>query len=187
MTDILSGIKSPGARRLTVVKLKTGNNLGFTLPEVMIVLCIMAVMTLIAVPAFMNLLPGMRLNSSARQAFMAMARARQGAVSSNTDAYVKFDTIGNSIKVWLDNGPGAAKGNGAKDASEPYIFERVTDEGVIFAFRYPSDTVGFNSRGLPISKSYYLSNYLAYFLWLQNSEGKYKSIIINPVGNIKIS
>jgi len=170
-----------------VITRQRHNHKGFTLPEMLIVLCIMVVMTMIAVPTFMNLLPGMRLNSSARQAFMAMARARQWAVSSNTNAYVKFDTNGNSIKVWLDNGPGAAKGNGAKDESEPYIFEGVTDEGVIFAFRYPSDTVGFNSRGLPISKSYYLSNYLAYFLWLQNSEGKYKSIIINPVGNIKIS
>ena len=172
---------------MTVNKLQPGNNRGFTLPEVMIVLCIMVVMTLIAVPAFMNLLPGMRLNSSARQVFMAMARARQGAVSSNTDAYVKFDTNDNSIKVWLDNGPDAATGNGAKDASEPYIFEGVTDDGVTFAFRYPSDTAGFNSRGLPITGGYYLSNYLAYFLWLQNSEGTYKSIIVNPVGNIKIS
>ena len=170
-----------------MMKLQPNHNRGFTLPEMLIVLCIMVVMTLIAIPTFMNLLPGMRLNSSARQVFMAMARARQGAVTQNTDAYVKFDTNDNSIRAWLDNGPGAARGNGAKDASEPYIFEGFADDGVSFAFRYPADTAGFNSRGLPISGGYYLSNYLAYFLWLKNSENKYKSIIINPVGNIKIS
>lgn len=159
---------------------------GFTLPEMLVTLGIMAIVTLIAIPGFMSLLPGMRLNGSARQVFMAMARAKQGAVSQNTDAYVKFDTNDNSIRAWLDNGPGAARGNGAKDASEPYIFEGFTDDGVSFAFRYPADTAGFNSRGLPVSGGYYLT-YLAYFLWLKNSENKYKSIIINPVGNIKIS
>ena len=61
-----------------MIKLQSNNNRGFTLPEMLIVLCIMVVMTLIAVPTFMNLLPGMRLNSSARQVFMAFARARQG-------------------------------------------------------------------------------------------------------------
>ena len=160
---------------------------GFTLPEMLITLGIMAVVTLIAIPSFMSLLPGMRLNSSARQVFMAMARARQAAVSGNTDAYVKFDTNDNSIRAWLDNGPGSARGNGAKDASEAYIFEGFTDDGVSFAFRYPSDTAGFNSRGLPVGGSYYFSNFLAYFLWLKNAENKYKSIIINPVGSIKIS
>ncbi len=160
---------------------------GFTLTEILVVLAIMAVAAMIVIPSFMTLLPGMRLNSSARQVFMAMARARQAAVSGNADAYVKFDTNDNSIRAWLDNGPGSARGNGAKDAGEPYIFEGFTDDGVSFAFRYPSDTAGFNSRGLPVSGSYYLSNFLAYFLWLKNAENKYKSIIINPVGSIKIS
>ncbi len=163
-------------------KLQPGNNRGFTLIEMLIILCVMGVMTLIAVPAFMSLLPEMRLNSSARQVFTAMARARQGAVSNNTDAYVIFDTNDNSIKVWLDNGPDAATGNGARDESEPYIFEGFTDNGVTFALMSPADTAGFNSRGLP-----YLDNYSQYDLRLQNSEGKYKSIIINPAGNIKIS
>ena len=42
-------------------------------------------MTLIAVPTFMNLLPDMRLNSSARKVYMAFARARQGAVTQNIE------------------------------------------------------------------------------------------------------
>ena len=169
-----------------MTKLQPDNIRGFTLPEMMIVLCIMGVMTLIAVPAFMSLLPEMRLNSSARQVFIAMARARQGAVSQNANACIKFSTTDNSIRAWLDNGPGGARGNYAKDASEPYIFEGFLDDGVIIAFRYPGDTAAFNARGLPVGGGDYLGNYLSYILYLQNSQNKYKGIKISPIGAITI-
>ena len=91
----------------------------------------------------MSLLPEMRLNSSARQVFMAFARARQGAVTLNTDACVKFNQTENTIQAWLDNGPGSARGNGAKDASESYVFQGTMDDGVSIALFYPSDTFRF--------------------------------------------
>lgn len=167
--------------------LQPDHNHGFTLPEMLIVLCIMMVMTLIAVPTFMNLLPEMRLNSSARQVYMAFARARQGAVTQNTDACVKFSQANKTIHAWLDNGPGSARGNSAKDASEPYVFEGVMDEGVSIAFFYPYDTFTFNARGLPKTSSWIQEQLLAYMIYLVNTDSKYKSIQINPVGSIKIS
>lgn len=175
-----------------MLKLKSDNNHGFTLPEMLIVLAIMGVMTMIAIPTFMNLMPGMRLNSSARQVYMAMARAKQGAVSQNTDAYVMVDTDDNSIKAWLDNGPGAARGNGAKDASEPFIFEGFIDDGVSFASIYPtpptaeSPTAGFNSRGLPKTSSLVEEQWTSYSIRLVNTDSKFKNVRINPVGCIKI-
>ena len=187
MTDILSGIKSPGARRLTVVKLKTGNNLGFTLPEMLIAMCIMVVMTLIAVPTFMNLLPEMRLNSSARQVYMAFSRAKQGAVTQNADACVKFSQSNKTILVWLDNGPGSARGNSAKDASESYVFEGSLDDGILISSHYPGDTVTFDARGLPKSAGWFQDNFLAYWIFLMNGQNQIKSIRITPVGGIKIS
>ena len=170
-----------------MLKLQPENNRGFTLHEMMIVLCVMVVMTLIAVPTFMNLLPGMRLNSSARQVFMAFARAKQGAVTQNTDACVKFSKTNKTILVWLDNGPGSARGNGAKDASESYVFEGALDDGIIISSHYPGDTVTFDARGLPKSSGWFLDNFLAYWIFLTNSQDKNKSIRISPVGGIKIS
>lgn len=181
-------MKNPDHRRMTVLKLQPDNNHGFTLPEMMIVLCIMVVMTLIAVPTFMNLLPGMRLNSSARQVYMAFARARQGAVTQNTDACVKFSQTEKTIKVWLDNGPGSARGNSAKDASEAYIFEGTMDDGISIASYYPSnDTVTFNARGLPETSSFFEEQIYSYIIRLENADSKYKSIRITPVGGIKVS
>ena len=170
-----------------MTKLQPDNNRGFTLPEMLIVLCVMVVMTLIAVPAFMSLLPEMRLNSSARQVFMAFARARQGAVTLNTDACVKFNQTENTIQAWLDNGPGSARGNGAKDASESYVFQGTMDDGVSIALFYPSDTFRFNARGLPKTSGWIQEQLLSYVIYLVNTESKYKNIRINPVGGIKIS
>ena len=170
-----------------MLKLRQKNIGGFTLPEMLVVLCILVVMSLIAVPAFMKLLPGMRLNSSARQIYTAFARARQGAVSQNTDACVKFSRSNKTIEVWLDNGPGSAGGNGAKDSSEPYVFEGALDDGISIQFLYPSDTFRFNSRGLPKTSSWIEEQFLSYYVYLQNSESKYKLIVVTPTGGVRVS
>ncbi len=168
-------------------KLHPHNHRGFTLTEMMIVLCIIVATALIAVPTFMNLLPQMRLNSSARQVFMAFARARQGAVTQNADACVKFSQANRTISAWVDNGPGSARGNSAKDASEPYIFQGTLDAGVSIAFFFPYDTLVFNARGLPKTSSWMEEQLLSYFIYLVNSDNRYKSIRVSPVGGIKIS
>ena len=178
-------MKIPRSRRMTVNKLQPGNNRGFTLPEMVIVLCIMGLMTLIAVPTFMNLLPGMRLNSSARQVYMAFARARQGAVTQNTDAYVNFSQTNKTIKVWLDNGPGSARRNGTKESSEAYVFEGSLDDGVSIAI-LTADTFTFNPRGLPKTSSWVEDLFFSYSIRLRNSESKFKNIRISSSGGIKI-
>jgi len=172
---------------VTVTLLRPNNQKGFTLPEMLIVLGIMVVMAMIAVPAFMTLLPDMRLNSSARQVYMAFARARQGAVTQNSDACVKFSSSNKTIDVWLDNGPGSARGNSAKDASEEYIFQGTLDDGVSISFFYPYDTFVYNARGLPKTSSWIQEQLLAYIIYLVNSKNKYKNIRVTPVGGIKIS
>ena len=177
----------PWKRKTVVLKLRQKNIGGFTLPEMLVVLCILVVMSLIAVPAFMKLLPGMRLNSSARQIYTAFARARQGAVSQNTDACVKFSQSNKTIEVWLDNGQGSAEGNGAKDSGEPYVFEGALDDGISIQFLYPSDTFRFNSRGLPKTSTSWEEQVLSYWIYLRNSESKYKLIIVTPTGGVRVS
>lgn len=166
---------------------KRNSACGFTLLEMIVTLGVMTLVSAIAIPAFMGLLPGMRLNSSARQIFVAFARARQGAVTQNADACVKFSTANNTVVAWVDNGPGSARGNGAKDSSEPYIFEGETDEGVSIEFFFPYDTMRFNSRGLPVGTGTYLDQILSYYLYLRNSQNRYKIIRVTPVGGIVIS
>ena len=100
---------------------------------------------------------------------------------------MKFSQTNKTIKAWLDNGPGSARGNGAKDASENYVFEGTMDDGVSIALFYPSDTFRFNARGLPKTSSWIEEQLLSYIIYLANTENKYKNIRITPVGGIKIS
>ena len=65
---------------------------GFTLIEMMIVIAVLTIMASIAIPNFMSLLPGMRLNGAARQVMGDLMAARMKAVKLNKRTKVFFDT-----------------------------------------------------------------------------------------------
>ncbi len=65
---------------------------GFTLIEMMIVVAVLAIMAGIAIPGFMSLLPGMRLNGAARQVMGDLMAARMKAVKLNQRTKVFFDS-----------------------------------------------------------------------------------------------
>ena len=64
---------------------------GFTLIEMMVVVIVLAIMAAIAIPSFMSLLPGMRLNGAARQVMGDLMGARMKAVKLNQRTKVFFD------------------------------------------------------------------------------------------------
>jgi len=63
---------------------------GFTLMEMLVVIAVLAVMAAIAIPSFMSLLPGMRLNGAARQVMTDLLDARMNAVKNNNEFKVFF-------------------------------------------------------------------------------------------------
>ena len=65
---------------------------GFTLIEMMIVIAVFTIMAGIAIPSFMSLLPGMRLNGAARQVMGDLMAARMKAVKLNQRTKVFFDS-----------------------------------------------------------------------------------------------
>lgn len=79
---------------------------GFSLLELMIVLAIMAIVSAIAAPNFMNYLAERRLNGAARQVMSDLMSARQKAVSLNQKVKVFFGDS-HAYRIWND-----ADGNG---------------------------------------------------------------------------
>jgi len=63
---------------------------GFTLIEMMVVIAIIAVLSAIAVPSFMEYARNQRLNGAARQVYTDLMNARQQAVTENKKMIVQF-------------------------------------------------------------------------------------------------
>ena len=152
---------------------------GFTLIEMMVVIVVLVIVAAIAIPTFMSLLPGMRLNGSARAIFVTMNQTRMRAVAENTIGIIKFDPANNTFTAWLDDGP--AGNNWALDSTDTSIKSGSTETGVsISSTTIPYNTFGYNSRGLPAGTPG------AYAVTLTNSEGDTQQVQVSALGIVKM-
>jgi type IV fimbrial biogenesis protein FimT len=150
---------------------------GFTLVEVMIVVAVFGIMAAIAIPAFMKLLPGMRLNGAARMVMGDLMAARMKAVKLNQLTKVSFDG-GHAYKICNDENNDGAVGstegdNITMDLHKESANQEAKYEDVTFT-NEPSDVV-FSPRGTASNRTFVL----------QNSAGS-KTIRISIAGRVKI-
>jgi type IV fimbrial biogenesis protein FimT len=151
-------------------KVEMGKKAGFTLVEVMIVIAVFAIMAAVAIPAFMSLLPGMRLNGATRQVAGDLMAARMNAVKVNKDTQVIFDDDNDKYQVWYDE-----DGDGNKDLiTEKYI-----------QTNYHDVTVSSNNN--PIFHPRGTATNLPTITLLSTSGAGSKRITISIAGRVKIN
>ena len=75
---------------------------GFSLPELMIVVALIAILSAVAVTSIKSNLPQYRLSGAARRVMTDLMLARMEAVSKNVDKSVTFTTTGYSGGVAAD-------------------------------------------------------------------------------------
>ena len=152
---------------------------GFTLIEIMIVIAVFGIMAGIAIPTFRSLLPGMRLNGSARDIFVTMNLTRMQAVAKNSTGNIKFNSA-TTYTAWVDDPLSGTKY--ALDDVDTLIKNGSTETGVTigYVFADGGNTFAYNSRGLPSGTS------VASTITLTNSEGAVQTVDVNALGIVKM-
>ncbi len=149
---------------------------GFTLAELMVTIVVLAVLMGIAIPSFMSLMPGMRLNGAARQVMGDLMAARMKAVKLNQKTKVFFYN-NHQYKICDD-----ADNNDTVDDGEGDVLDRniqTNYHDVSFDLGNTADPV-FSPRGTATNRTITLE---------QTSGGstRTKSIKISIAGRVKIN
>ncbi len=145
---------------------------GFTLIEMMIVIAVLTIMASIAIPNFMSLLPGMRLNGAARQVMGDLMAARMNSVKQNNEFKVFFSSpSANQYQILDDDNNDGTAGSG----------ESITTKNI--QTNYHDVTV--SSTNDPIFLPRGTATSLP-TITLQNSSGS-KTVTVSIAGRVKIN
>lgn len=155
--------------------------LGFTLMEMMVVIAIIAIGAAIAIPAFMSMLPGMRLNGAARQVMGDLMAARMNAVKENNNYRVFFNTpAANQYQILDDN-----NNNGSADANELLITKYIQTEGNSDTPKYYDVAIVSASNNPEFTPRGTIKGVTNAIITVTNSS-KYKQVKVAVTGRVKI-
>jgi Tfp pilus assembly protein FimT len=137
---------------------------GFTKIELLVAMCILAVSTSLALPAFSIWLPGYRLKGAVRDLYSNLQFAKSRAVMERGECALKFNASGSSYQV-VSGGPDrdysttddnvvlksvalADYGSGLSFGPGSATRKVGQNEAIKDSVSFPGDRVVFNSRGL---------------------------------------
>ena len=144
---------------------------GFTLIEMMVVIAVLAIMATIAIPSFMSLLPGMRLNGAARQIMGDLMAARMNSVNQNNEFRVFFNSPGTNQYQILDDD----NNDGTAGTGEAITTRNIRDNYLDVTFTSTNNPI-FHPKGTATSLP---------TITLQNSGGT-KKVTVSIAGRVKI-
>jgi len=145
---------------------------GFTLMEIMIVIAIFGIVAAIAIPSYMSMLPGMRLNGAARMVMGDLMAARMKAVKHNQRTKVFFD---NSHQYRICND---ANNNTTVEDGEGDVQTRTIQT------EYPGVSISKTGYSDPVFQPRGTATII--FLTLTNSEGAQKQVKVHLTGRVMI-
>ena len=93
------------------MRTKRNRSSGFSLAELMTVVGMVGVITLVTLPAILQLMPQYRIRSAATDAAAAMRLIRQKAITVRTPCKITFDPSGERYSYWMLNTPNATTTN----------------------------------------------------------------------------
>lgn len=148
-----------------------GNN-GFTVADMMGVCVVFGIVTAVAVPNYVALQPGLRLNGAARQVLAKLMWARSKAVEQNSSYTVIYPT---SVTFQIFND---TNGNGSPDGGEwSQTFDISNDYPGVTLSQTGADPA-FNPRGTANSGTTEIA--------ITNTSGS-RTVTVTATGNVRIN
>jgi Tfp pilus assembly protein FimT len=157
---------------LQTFKRTVSDNSGFTVADIMAALVVFGIVTAVAVPSYVSLQPGFRLNGAARQVLAKLMWARSKAVEQNSPYGVTYPTPV-SFQIFNDTND-----NGSLDAGE-----LVQDVGI--SNDYPGVAVS-QSGADPIFNSRGTANSGTTEITISNTSGT-RTVTVTATGNVRIN
>lgn len=102
---------------------------GFSMPEVLVALAIVAVLTMIATSTFRGLMEKYRVEAETKQFHADLMEARARAMQRNRTHFVRIHTSGSGYATFDDTNP-APDGNGTFDTADTVVANRTVGHSI---------------------------------------------------------
>lgn len=162
---------------------------GFSIVQLVVVMCIVSVTLAIGIPAYNRTLrPTAELNSAARHLFSDIQLARLQAVTENVRFGLDFDSTSDDYIVFRDTDGDYEYNDGTQNIvkrvkfSEGFGYSHVifdTNYGDGDGIDFNSNSFSFSTRGLPSAKG---------TVFLRNSKNspEGRKVVVNTMGGVRI-
>lgn len=157
---------------------------GFTLLELLIVVALLGIVSAIAVPNFLTILPNIRLKSAAQELYANFQKAKLTAVKRNKNTAVTFSSTG--YTVFIDDDADFVYDSGTEEVVLTVLwseYKGVSVGTVSFDNSTGQPCIAFRPDGLPADADGGLAEGEVPF---SNSTGKSLEVGVRPAGAIKV-
>ncbi|MEW6671452.1 MAG: GspH/FimT family pseudopilin [Thermodesulfobacteriota bacterium] len=162
---------------------------GFTIVELLIIIALMATVTAIAIPNFIQWLPNYRLRSASQDLLSNFQKAKLASVKNNTNVAVCFKSDNSGYTAFVDTNINYA--NDGEEVVADVSWAGYKSLVVSLAFNTFDTTMGgrpcmaFQPTGIPVDGSAGgFASVPSREVQISNTNGRSTKVVVSPAGSV---